>query len=93
MDLWENLDVIKKRGHPLRLLDFRWERLIPVGRDLLAGRSGDSNISFIRVPHIAAGRQEIEEWRIDPPPTQFHPNAFAVYPPEHVLALVEWRHP
>lgn len=88
-DVWENLDTIKSYSHPLRLRDFRWEELIPVGRDLLARRSG-RRVSFIRV---TADRREVEEWTVDPPATPFWPGAFAVYPPEHVLALVEWRRP
>ena len=67
--------------------------LVSVGRDLLARRFGHL-VSFIRVPRATVGRQEIEEWTVDPgPATQFWPGAFAVYPPENILALVEWRYP
>lgn len=90
--MWKSLNVIKKRSHTLRLRDFRWEELFSVGRDLLARRSGRS-VSFIRVPCTTAGRREVEEWTVDPAVTSFLPCAFTVYSPEHVLALVEWRHP
>jgi hypothetical protein len=93
MDTWENFDAVKSSNHPLRRWDFRWNDLIPVGRDVLARRSGHS-VSFIRVPRPTVGRQEIEEWTVDPgSATRFWPGAFAVYPPENILALIEWRYP
>ena len=93
VDLWENLDVIKGRNHCLTVWDFPWKDLVPVGRNILARRSNHS-IFFVRIPCTTAGQQEVEEWRIDPPAVgSFRPSAFAVYPPEHALALVEWKHP
>jgi hypothetical protein len=92
-DIWENFDAIKSSRHPLRLRGFRWDELVPVGRDVLARRSGHS-VSFIRMPRATVGRQEIEEWTVDPGlATPFSPGAFAVYPPENILALIEWRYP
>ena len=90
--MWENFDVIKGHNHLLRQRDFHRVELVPVGRDLLARRSGRS-ISFIRVPRISAGRQEVKEWRVGPPATPFRPSAFTVYPPEKILVLIEWRKP
>jgi hypothetical protein len=93
VDIWENFDTIKSSNHVLRRRDFRWDELVPVGRDLLARRFGHS-ISFIRVPRATVGRQEIEEWTVDPgPATSSWPGGFAVYPPENILALIEWRYP
>jgi len=92
VNMWEGFDAIKRRDYPLRRRDFRWWDLTHVGQDLLAALSGQS-ILFIRVPHIAAGRQEVEEWRVDLPATSFQPYAFAAYPPESILALVEWKYP
>jgi len=92
VDMWENSDAIKKRNYPLRQTGLRWWELTPVGQDLLAKLSGHSML-FIRVPRIAAGRQEVEEWMIDPPVTSFQPLAFTAYPPENIFALIEWRHP
>ena len=87
VDIWENFDAIKSSNYLLRRGDFRWEELVPVGRDILARRSGHS-VSFIRLPRATVGRQEIEEWTVDPRPvTPFWPGAFAVYPPENILAL------
>ena len=91
-DMWENFDAIKGHNHLLRRSDFHWAELVPVGRDLLARRSGRS-VSFIRVPRIAADREEVDEWRVDPPATPFRPSAFTVYPPENIIALIEWRKP
>ena len=90
--LWENLDALERHDYTLRLRYFRWEELAPVGRGLLAGLSGRS-ISFIRVSCTTTGRRGVEEWTVDPPATPFWPCAFAVYPPEDVLALVEYRYP
>jgi hypothetical protein len=93
MDVWENFHVIKARNHRLRRGFAWWDELVPVGRDILARRSGHS-VSFIRLPRATAGRQEIEEWTVDlGPATSFWPGGFAAYPPENVLALVEWRYP
>jgi len=92
VDVWENFEAIQGHDHALGQGDFRWSELVPVSRDLLASRSGNS-ISFIRIPHIAAGRQEVEEQRIDLPAIPFWPGAFAVYSPENILALIEWRQP
>jgi len=90
--MWENPDAIERHNHPLRQRDFHWKELAHVGRGLLARLSGCS-ISFIRVSRITAGRQEVEEWRVDPPVTSFQPLAFAAYPPENILAFIEWRRP
>jgi hypothetical protein len=93
MDTWKNFDAVKSSNHLLRRWDFRWNELIPVGRDVLARRSGHS-VSFIRVPRATLGRQEIEEWTVDAEPaTPFSPGAFAVYSPENILALIEWMYP
>jgi len=93
VDMWENFDAIERRDYPLKQRDFRWWELTPVGQDLLAKLSG-SSVSFIRVPHITADRQELEEWRvdIDPPAASFQRHAFATYLPESILALIEWRY-
>ena len=88
--VWENLDAVEKHGYSLRLRAPPGRELAPVGRSLLAWFSGRS-VSFIRVPCITAGRPEVEEWTIDPPATPFWPRAFAVYSPEDVIALVEFR--
>ena len=90
MDAWKNLDAIERYSHTMRLPDFCWSGMVPVGWNLLAGRSRHS-LSFIRVPRTTAGRQGVEEWRVDIPVTPFQPCAFAVYSPEDVLAFVEWR--
>jgi len=92
VDMWENFDAIKRHDHPLRQRDLHWWELTSVGRDLLARLSGYS-VLFLRPPRLAAGQQEVEEWRVDPPVTSFQPRAFAVYQPENILALIEWRHP
>ena len=92
VSMWKDFGSVKRRDHILGERGFDWSHVVPVGRDLLARRSGRS-VSFIRVPHITAGGREIEEWTIDPPPTAFQPHAFAVYQPEDILALVEWTHP
>ena len=87
--MWENLDTIKKSSHTLRLQDYHWGHRVSVGRGLLARRSG-SSVSFTRVRHATAGRQEVEEWTIDAPVAPLMLWAFAVYSPEDVLALVEF---
>ena len=92
VDVWENLDAVKRHDYSLRLRDFRWGELAPVGRGLLAGLSGRS-VSFIRVSCATTGRGGVEEWTVDPPATPFWPCAFAVYTPEAVLALVERWNP
>jgi len=89
--MWQNFDATKRRDYPLRQSDFCWWKHTPVGQDILAKRSGYS-ILFTRVPRITADRQEVEEWRVDPPITSFQPCAFATYPRENILALIEWRH-
>jgi len=91
-DMWENFDILKRHNHPLGQRDFRWWQLTTVGQDILAELSGYS-ILFTRVPRITAGRQEVEEWRVDLPVTSFQPRGFATYPPENILALIEWRYP
>ena len=95
--MWENPNAIKGRSHPMGPVDkFPWEKFINVCGDLFASLSSCS-VSFIRVPRIAAGRKEVEEWRVDPPAsgrgTSFPPRALTAYPPENVLALVGWTHP
>jgi len=89
--MWENFDAIERRDYPLKQRDFRWRELTPVGQDLLAKLSGYSML-FIRVPRIATDRQEVEEWRVDPPATPLQPRAFTAYPPENIFALIGWRH-
>jgi len=89
--VWKNLDAIRKRSHALEMRDFRWRELVSVGRDLLARRA-DRSVSFVRVPCTTVDRREVEEWTVDPPIATFWPCAFAVYSPEYVLALVEWKH-
>jgi len=90
--VWENLDTVKRQNYSLGLQDFPWDRLAPVARGLLAGLSGRS-VSFIRVSCTTTGRRGVEEWTVDPPATPFWPCEFAVYSPEAVLALVEYRYP
>jgi len=89
--MWENFDAIKGHNHLLRQR-FSLGGTCPRRPRSLARRSRRS-ISFIRVPRIAADREEVEEWRVDPPVTPSRPSAFTVYPPENILALIEWRKP
>ena len=90
--MWPNPYYIKRRGYPLRQANFHWKEFIHIGRNLLARLSGCS-VLFIRVPRITAGRDKVEEWRIEFPATSFRPITVAAYPPENVLALIECRHP
>ena len=82
---------MKRQTRRLRQRALCWEECVYVGQDLLA-RISDRSVAFIRVPRITAGREDVEEWRIDLPATSFRPRAIAAYPPENILALIEWGH-
>ena len=86
--VWENLDTVKGHNYSLRLQNFRWEGLAPVGRGLLAGLEGRS-VLFIHVSCTTTRRPEVKEWTVNLPTVPFWPCGFALYSPEDVLALVE----
>lgn len=92
VDVWENLDAIKKHNYNPNLGYTYFGDLFPVGRGLLAGLSFDS-IFFFRVPHTTTGRQEIEEWKVDNPSTQYRLITIVVYSPENILAIVGYLSP
>lgn len=92
VDMWENFDTTERRNYALRQNYYRWWDAITVGRDLITRRSR-SSFSFLRLSRTPAGQQEVEEWGVDPPDSPYRPRAFTLYPPENVLALVEWMHP
>ena len=91
-DMWDKFDTIERRIYPLRQKYYRWWDAITVGQDLITRRSR-SSFSFLRLCRTPAGQQEVEEWGVDPPDSTYLPRAFTLFPPENVLALVEWMHP
>ena len=61
------------------------------GWNLIGYRStstGDGNLMFVRVPPVTSQRP-IEWWSI--PPLSFHARAYAVYPPDNLLAIAEHK--
>jgi len=59
------------------------------GGDVIASYSiEDGSLSFLRLPPVAS-QLPIKRWSI--PQFPFNPNAFAVYPPDNILAVAETK--
>ena len=84
---WSNAGRVVKAVHklPQELLSQQYST-IHGGGLIISCDNQNNNLDFLRIPPVTS-RKPIERWSI--PPFPFYPVAFAVYPPDLILAVVE----
>ena len=86
---WSDAAMIVKsyRKLPPDIHSSRWDRIIPLGRNMLASISTlENSLEFLHIPPVGS-RKSVDRWST--PLFSFKIWCFAVYPPDNVLAVCE----